>query len=430
MGVSLMNALRKISKVYLILISVFLIIMSLVYSIPNRRIKWHVEESVQQLEIEGVYPSVFFNTIAARLDNYTDSIMLNIAAHADNNRPIRSSMKNPYRLAKESGENLRVDDLKTAIKDKDNSEETTYSRYWHGYLGILRPLLVFFNYTEIRFLNICALFMLFLVVNILLKKELGLGIMISFFFSMMMSMFIIIPMSLQFSSMFYVMLIGMIFILLRYRYIYNKKLDTCLFFIIGGVTSFLDFLTAPLITLGFPLVTYMFITQDNNKTFIINTRDIIKNCFSWGVGYIAIWISKWIFGSLITGENLFLEAVGRVAMRTSSEMGEGEYFNILSVLKNNFDMVFNNTSIYIFMLLVICYVILAILFSKSIKEISNVLPVLCIGIIPIIWYCLTLNHSGIHFWFTYRNLSIGIFSMLAFLSYSIDIKRIKLKYTL
>lgn len=425
-----MEEIKRISKSYFILISIFLIIMFLSYSIPNKRIKWHVADSVKQLETEGVYPSVFFNTIAARLDNYTDSIMLNVAVHANNSNPIKSSMINPYRLAIESGENSRVDDLKIAIEEKDKSYETTYSRYWHGYLGILRPLLLVFDYTEIRFLNMCVLFILFLIVNMLLKKELGISFMISFFFSMMLSMFIIVPMSLQFSSMFYVMLIGMIFLLTNYKEVNNKKLGTCLFFIIGGVTSFLDFLTAPLITLGIPLVTYIMLKQDKNKTFISNTIDIIKNCISWGIGYISIWISKWILGSIITGENLFIEATNRVAMRTSSDMGDGVSFNIPNVLKSNFDMIFNDINIHLFILIIISYLILAILFSKNIKHILKVSPVLLVTIIPVMWYILTLNHSGIHFWFTYRSLSIGIFSMLAFLSYCIDMKKLKIKFRL
>ena len=274
----------------------------------------------------------------------------------------------------------------------------------------------------------CVLYMLFLVVNILLKKELGIGFMISFFFTMMLSMFIIVPMSLQFSSMFYVMLIAMIFVLTKYKEINNKKWGTCLFFIIGGAKSFLDFLTAPLITLGIPLITYIMLTQDNNKTFISNTIEIIKNCVSWGVGYISIWVSKWIFGSLITGENLFLEAAGRVAMRTSSDMGDGVSFRILDVLKSNFNMMINENSIHLLILLLLCYAILAVVFSKNIKDILKVSPVLAVGIIPVVWYCLTLNHSGIHFWFTYRNLSICIFSMLGFLSYSIDMKRLNIKF--
>ena len=47
----------------------------------------------------------------------------------------------------------------------------SYSRYWDGYLEILRPLLVLFSYTEIGFLNMCALFMLFIIVNIFIKKD-------------------------------------------------------------------------------------------------------------------------------------------------------------------------------------------------------------------------------------------------------------------
>ena len=43
------------------------------------------------------------------------------------------------------------------------------------------------------------------------------------------------------------------------------------------------------------------------------------------------------------------------------------------------------------------------------------IPYIIIAICPLLWYFMATNHSHIHFWFTYRELSITIFSMIVML---------------
>src|SRR5699024_5922954 len=95
---------------------------------------------------------------------------------------------------------------------------------------------------------------------------------------MMMTMFIIVPMSLQFSSMFYIMFISMIVLLLYHEKIEENNLELYIFFVIGSITSFLDLLTVPLISLGIPLTTYMLLIQNKeNKKSTIQLNNNIKN---------------------------------------------------------------------------------------------------------------------------------------------------------
>ena len=59
---NLKNKFFNLGKIYISLMAIFIIIMTVSYIIPNKRIDWHVSESVAQLKSEGVYPRPFFNT--------------------------------------------------------------------------------------------------------------------------------------------------------------------------------------------------------------------------------------------------------------------------------------------------------------------------------------------------------------------------------
>ncbi len=428
----------KLGKIYASLMLVFILIMTISYSIPNKRINWHVSESVEQLKLEGVYPKPFFNNLSSQLDNFTDAWMLNLSISADNKHPLKSSLENQHRVLSEYDEGKidKVQNLEMSMTNNDYKIQS-YSRYWHGYLGILRPLLVLFSYTEIRFLNMCALFMLFIIVNSLIKKKLGTKIMISFFISMMMVMFIIVPMSLQFSSMFYVMFMSMIVLLLYHDKIEKNNLAIYIFFIIGSITSFLDLLTVPLISLGIPLITYILLIQDkenkqksristNNiqaKTILDNTVEVIKNSILWGLGYGITWSSKWIIATIVLKQNVITDALNQILSRTSDTNGEA-VFTIKSVIESNTSIVFTGFTIKILLMILVIGMIGMIFYRKDSLEIIKISPILLIALMPFVWYIILKNHSQMHCWFTYRNLSITIYAVLAFVGYSIDSHRI------
>lgn len=429
----------RLATIYISMMVVFVLIMACSYKIPNKRINWHVSESIQQLKTEGIYPRPFFNTASSQLDNFTDAWMLNISISADNKHPLKSSLQVPHRVAQKQGEDNidKIRNLELSLDKKNIKTTSSYSRYWHGYLGILRPLLIFFSYTEIRFMNMCALFMLFIVVNSLIKKKLGTKVMISFFISMMMVMFPIVPMSLQFSSMFYVTFISMIVVLLYHRKIEENKLAICLFFIIGSMTSFLDLLTAPLISLGIPLVTYILLIQNNeikqnsriainnisSKHIADNIIEVIKNSIMWGLGYGMTWASKWVIASIVLKQNVITDALNQMLVRTSDPGGDTA-FTVNSVIKATTSVMFTDFTLKIVIALLIIGIIAMILCRKHTNEIITITPILLIALMPFVWYIILKNHSQVHCWFTYRNLSITLYAVFAFISYSIDTKKI------
>ena len=99
--------------------------------IPNDYIKENVGISVSRLNGEGDYYNPLFETDASKLDNFTDRLMISKAIKNDDKGALYNS--------------LDVND---------------YARYWHGYLVLIRPLLIKLDYLQIRYVNVLIFFVL------------------------------------------------------------------------------------------------------------------------------------------------------------------------------------------------------------------------------------------------------------------------------
>lgn len=411
-----------ILALYLLLMAVFTGTMTLSYSLDDTRIVNHVYESAQTIEKEGVYPRVILNSEKSQLDNFTDSWMLTIAMGVDGKTPIDRAMSCYYKFNKDSKD--KADNLLRVIRG-EKTEEYEYTRYWHGYQVFLRPLLQVFNYEEIRYINIFGIIVLFMLASYLLKEKIGTGSAIAFIISMLMSMIIIVPMSMQFSSIYYITMISIVLLTIFSKKIMKKNLMYAYFFLIGALTSFFDLLTAPIMTLGFSLIVYNYLELRENS-IQKNTVEIISKSFSWGMGYLMAWSGKWIIAEFITKKNIISNALDQVLSRTSSKVNEIEISKIDVITKNIYKYI-EGVDIKLVLLLIIITLILFIIMKK--KNSINMLPTLLVAIYPIVYYFVMANHSFVHFWFTYRNLTISCFAILSFIFYTIDFDRYKKRIT-
>ena len=98
---------------------------------------------------------------------------------------------------------------------------------------------------------------------------------------------------------------------------------------------FLISLTWPLVTLGIPLIVYMYITNHKNKVKTISFASIC-----WGSGYLGLWCLKWGLSSVILQENVFSNAIAQLQLRSSSFINAEATEKILyiDVLVKNFSV--------------------------------------------------------------------------------------------
>ena len=378
------------------------------YLLPVEPMIKNAQDVKTVFQEEGMYPVLIKGYYNTMLDNFSDSIILNQAIYKGNENVIHKAMY-VYRTNKYNP----VYDVIHTIKNDEELERTDYSRYWHGDMIILKPLLLLFSYSQIRIINtFIQSILLFLIIYFMIKRNLfckipDLLICILFIFPFF------IGKSLQYSNVYNIFLISTLIML-----VFNEKLKNkyiYFFMIVGALTSYFDLLSFPILGLGMPLLFNILLNR--KETLKENILDIIKYSLFWGIGYAGMWVGKWIIGSILCNDNLFEVALDKVKYRSSS----GSTNRIDPVIKN-LKIYFNKTYLII-LTPILCYHLYCII--RNIKKITKkvligCIPYLIIFLIPIMWYIVMSNHSEIHFWFTNKSLIVSIYSLLLMLHHLHD----------
>ena len=169
--------------------------------IPGHIIKKNLDKSIDII-ISDDSEQPICNLIFFKLDNFTDALMLNIANNVNSNTPLKSAMENKYF----TDDNFDIISTTKNIinNDYDNATSVNYTRYWHGNQLFLRPLLLICDYNGIRIVNCICLSILFIFLCFLLIKNKQRSIAISLCISIIAMNIWIVPLSMQFSTTFYI----------------------------------------------------------------------------------------------------------------------------------------------------------------------------------------------------------------------------------
>ena len=172
-----------------------------------------------------------------------------------------------------------------------------------------------------------------------------------------------------------------------------------LFFIIGGITSYADLLTAPIITLGLPLIFYTLLRKSQVSLF----KDVLFLAFMWLLGYGLMWGTKWFLAYYITGHDIVQNAVEQSKFRLGNDIN---VFQILLTI-----MISTPAIIQGLILTIMGYWFGA---TKDRETIKKNVWLLLIALFPVFWMCVLKNHSSIHFWFVWRSEMVSVFALLLF----------------
>ena len=252
------------------------LLMIAAYAIPSETVWENVRVSAQTLANEGLRYEAIDGYHASRLDDFTDAIMIGNAVLTTED-PVESAMTARHFAGGET--------IGTLMRylDGENVPTESYARYWHGYLAALKPLLMVMNLNSIRVLNMYAQLALVLWTAALMVRR-GLSRHVLALFAAYASLCpAAVMQSLQYSTAFYVAFGAMAVLLWT-----DGRMNDALFFMaVGMLTSFVDFLTYPIATLGLPLAARMALRQKQEKP--CGLADFVKICLSWGIGYAGMW---------------------------------------------------------------------------------------------------------------------------------------------
>lgn len=416
----------KIIITYFVLILSFIVLLTVSCIFPSKYIKENVEQSSKTLSQEGnrLRTKIIGRDTIMEFDNYTDALMINTAYSIDNKTPLYSSFVARKNYIPEITEKIYEDtsgELKSASKYEHHNEvgelEDTvngeklesfeYARYWHGYLTVLRPLLLIANLGQIRIIFTIVLFLLFIVFAYLIYKKINLTVAAIFTMGLISIEYFYLGFSMQGIFIFFITMISSIILLAK-----NGKMEnlSIFFFAIGMLTNFFDFLTVPMVTYAIPMILYFLLKQKEEKVTVKNVLiDSIKYGMFWGIGYGLTWIIKWILVDFIYNKDIVKTAIAQVFYRSTGT----NKIKFSESIKRNFEYEAKFLPITIVITFIIIDIELAIGKLKiktnkfNIKSyIIEILPYLILGVMPIIWYSILKDHSYKHAFFTYRNILI------------------------
>jgi len=346
-----------------------------------------------------------------QLDNFTDGIMIGKASF-----PRQSSVM--VDIMNINGPEYKdqnpVESINSYLKDENGLIIDTYPRYWHGYITFLRPLLIFWDLSDIRLFNLLLHALSQIIIILLFAKR---KLFRQAFFYQVGLLYLSpwsIAFSLQYSSVYYIFQFSVMAILFFYESLSEKNLFAYLFFLIGILTSYFDLLTYPVATFGFPFATLIILDHYLSKSKSIFSY--IYDFFFWISGYATFWASKWILSSIFLDENIILDAFESISTRSSNFKGD-QILSYMDVFAKNISLYFNKP-ILIFTIALVFLSLYLIFKSKPRPQVTfqDMIPFILLMLLPALWYLGARNHSYIHSWFTYRSLSLSITSLFFMLS--------------
>jgi hypothetical protein len=376
--------------------------------LPATPLVGHVSESAAVFEKEGDYPALF-DWCFSQLDNWTDATILKIAAY-DGEESLMDRTLLAFRYnAEQDGEALTSSEGLIAYYSGDQDVTylvNSYPRYWHGYLTVVKPFLSVMNYQSIRVLNTVLQNMLVLLICFVLWKKQHRQMIVPWLIAWGLLVPPAMGMSLQYSSVFYVMSLAVLYLLCTIHRWSSPYAPVYFFFVTGIATSYFDFLTYPLATLGVPMAIYFCLASSDNAWK--DLKKVILFSVVWGCGYVGMWASKWVLASILTEENVILNAIETLKLRTSHTTGAAEEFSMVEMYVRHFKG-FCKNPVMIAAVIYLGYRFLRIIRSKA-NLVYGAIVFGTIALMPIVWYFVASNHSFVHWWFTCKGLVITAFA--------------------
>ncbi|MBR6221944.1 MAG: hypothetical protein IKQ71_00750 [Lachnospiraceae bacterium] len=403
-----MNKILKEIGVYILIFafSVGLLLSLLLLSgkISRNSIRKNMESSAEKLCEREVFFRAIKGVEASIVDRYADSIILNIAWCLDEEKPLESVIWSSYYYTSEVNEN---ENLKEAVFH-DKAANKQYLRYWHGSVACVKLFLLLTDIKGIYFINGVLLVVLFIALITMLIKRKAYDLALAFFIGAVLVNSWVVPLSLEYTWVFIIMLFMSILILKTYEK-ENELLLCALFLFTGIITNYLDFLTSETLTLLVPLIIIMYFRLKKNGDHLFKTELLyaIKKAVLWGVGYAGMWISKWVIASLVIGENSFKYVREHIDERIGGDIGDRTLIGYIvgAIGKNIFKLVpacFGNVGMIIFGIVIFALIYICYVYKKKQVAWGKVGLYLLIGLIPYVRYAVLHEHAYLHNFFTCR----------------------------
>ena len=382
------------------------------YLLPTAPIAKHVGQSVGIYETEGVYPGWAPSKHSTDLDNFTDTLMLQNAMFSGEGNAVWKAMTNPRSVW--AGKQL-WEQLAAGAEGVPADAVSTYPRYWHGYLALLKPALSVVNVSYLRVLNLDVQLLLAAYLIYLLGRRLGVRYGVAFLLAYLLWNPASLAMSFQFYSVYYISVLMTILAVRRYAHWAQENRYVMLFLLAGILTSFFDLLTYPLASLGIPLTAFLLMRYEDGglRKMADGWRLLFASGVAWVLGYCGMYSGKWLVAWLLTGVNVPANAMHQALFYTETAY-EGVSIHAPYIWFRNFIIPLHEPlGLALVLLGLACC---AVIWRRRRRIAWTGKRVACwmlgvVALYPFVWYAVLTKHSYVHAWFTFRELGIAVFAL-------------------
>jgi len=414
-----------------------------VQAIPSTNLQKNAATALAVFEKAGIQrPSLAKNLNAMRVDYYGDAHMYQLSfgvpgATAWTNALYPHSYFEPDHP--DALNNVQeVAGLKARLQgtpaDADNG------RYWNGFIIPMKIFGSVFSYSGLRIFNIVLLAALFIVAVILLGRMLGWSYAICFFLSLIIMWVWVVPFCLEYLSVFYIMGAGVVAILWLAKKGKLIKWGPETFLILGILTAYFDLFTAPLVTLGFPLVVAVLclLRSQHRSDFGYVAKRVLLWTGVWLAGFAGFWAVKIVMTQALFGQGVLADAGSRFGVYTGVEGNMSLLYTIFGLaFPANLGNIFGTkgqdvrpviTSAWINTIpsaLLLCAppAVAALLARLRKKRLGAAWTLPLIALFPFLRMMVTAVHTGWNSFFTFRELGVAFFACFVFCAYLLTLIR-------
>lgn len=386
-------------------------ILTVVFCLPVNTMTRHVNSSAAAMlknasELEDGWEHYLWDN----MELYTDAIMVQNAIEKIEGKNSFEHAMWMYHL--DLDENVWSPE--TSLKYRAGGGDTSvmflhqYSRYWHGYLVYLKPLLLLLDWEQIVWTGgilqvLLTAAALFVAVRIR-KPEVGIALAVGLLFMKPIRMVI----SLAMGVCWVITLGAILFMMFRHTKIEQKDRYPEFFLAIGILVAYFDFLTYPMVALGFPLCAYFLIKKEEGLKQ--NVIKMLAYSVCWGLGYVGMWGMKWLIADAALQIGTIRLAFSSILGWTEALGGQSRFSGALYAISLNlreYDPWFYSAVAAALVLADVAAFVYACRKTSLKRAAAGCVPFLFIALLPFAWYFVVQHHSGLHVVFTFRIVSVA-----------------------
>ncbi len=304
-----------------------------------------------------------------------------------------------------------------------------YPRYWHGYAMVMRLLLVFFDYKEMRFINLIfqSFLAIFIFVVLREKGEKKISWMALLWYALMMPLSV--ACCLVYGYTVDAIFALTIYVMLKGNNIWNDDSKLSIVFgMIGCIVCFFDLLIFSPMGWAMPLA-MLVIIYGKNDSVISNLVKTIRSAISWFLGYAVFWLLKMTYAQLIVGDrcslNVFRGALGEAVW--SANRQDSEAVGLIAKIAERWSAVKTNYTHYTYTIYAILILSITIMLIVSFvkrgvndKRDPRMIPLLIVTSSPVIWVFVINTATKAHHIFDYRLMSTEIVCAFIIIIFSLN----------